>query len=117
MPTFCQYISGCISLDLACRLSAFQEFGDVADPDPYATNKYLVKEINRFNLAYLHMVEPRASGAEDTAGQFQDQDLGPFRKLFNGPFMAAGGANCFHMCYIFHCEAVSYVRHSTAILC
>ncbi|KAL0021784.1 hypothetical protein WJX79_010845 [Trebouxia sp. C0005] len=75
------------------RLSAFQEFGDVADPDPYATNKYLIKEINRFNLAYLHMVEPRASGAEDTAGQFEDQDLSPFRKLFNGPFMAAGGYN------------------------
>lgn len=102
---------------LCCRLSAFQEFGDVADPDPYATNKYLIKEINRFNLAYLHMVEPRASGAEDTAGQFEDQDLSPFRKLFNGPFMAAGAAIYCFMGSIHHCEALGYVQHSIGVLC
>lgn len=75
-----------------CRLSAFQEFGDVADPDPYATNNYLVEQLNAFNLAYLHMVESRANGASDTEGQFQEQSLAPFRKLFKGPFMAAGEA-------------------------
>ena len=71
-------------------MSAFQEFGDVADPDPYATNEYLVKQLNGLNLAYLHMVEPRANGATDSTGEFQHQSLAPFRKLFNGPFLAAG---------------------------
>ena len=62
----------------------------MADPDPYATNKYLVKQLNKFNLAYLHMVKPRTSGATDTEGAHQDHDLTLFRKLFIGTFMAAG---------------------------
>ena len=62
----------------------------MADPSPYATNEYLVKQLNKFKLAYLHMVEPRANGATDTEGSHQDQDLTPFRQLFKGTFMAAG---------------------------
>ena len=38
----------------------------MADPDPYATNEYLVKKLNGLSLAYLHMVEPSASHATNT---------------------------------------------------
>lgn len=90
---------------ITCRLSAFQVFGDVADPDPYATNEYLIKQLNRLNLAYLHMLEPRASGgAEDRIGQHQDETLAPFRKLFNGPFIAAGTFYCLWACSYIMCS-------------
>ena len=77
------------TLIVPCRLSAFQEFGDVADDDPFATNEYLVQQLNRFGLAYLHMVEPRVTGAADNEEEHQHQSNAPFRKLFKGTFVAA----------------------------
>ncbi|CAK0770085.1 hypothetical protein CVIRNUC_003732 [Coccomyxa viridis] len=53
---------------------------------------YLVKELAKLKLVYLHCVEPRAQGhasVEPPPGQ----DLQKFRKVWPGPFLAAGGYN------------------------
>ncbi|MFP3344761.1 alkene reductase, partial [Halomonas sp. SIMBA_159] len=44
------------------RLSPGGTFGDMEDSNKEALFDYLVSELNRFNLAYLHLVEPRIKG-------------------------------------------------------
>lgn len=72
------------------RLSPYGEFGDVADDKPNATNRYLTQQLNKFGLAYLHMVEPRIAGNTEVEVSDSTFDLGHFRKLYNGTFIAAG---------------------------
>lgn len=62
----------------------------MADDKPNATNKYLTEQLNQFGLAYLHMVEPRIAGNADVEVSDTTFDLGHFRKLFKGTFIAAG---------------------------
>ena len=49
-----------------------------------------MKELNCFNLAYLHLVAPRTEGFGADENQ---PDLGAdfFRPIYNGPIMTAGG--------------------------
>lgn len=63
------------------------------DDKPNATNRYLTEQLNQFNLAYLHMVEPRIAGNEDVEVEDSTFDLNHFRKLFKGTFIAAGKAH------------------------
>ena len=72
------------------RLSPYGEFGDVGDDKPNETNRYLTEQLNKFNLAYLHMVEPRVAGNTDVEVGDSTFDLNHFRKLFKGTFIAAG---------------------------
>ncbi len=55
------------------------------DSDVMATYSYLITQLNRFNLAYLHFVE----GATGMSRAVPDNvDLQQLRRLFNGPYMA-----------------------------
>ena len=72
------------------RLSPSGTFSSMYDSNRAATFGYVVKELNRFNLAYLHLVAPRVEGF----GSAEDQpDLGAdfFRPIFNGTIITAGG--------------------------
>ncbi|MBD2178050.1 alkene reductase [Pseudanabaena sp. FACHB-1998] len=74
------------------RLSPSGTFNSMYDSNRVATFGYAVKELNRFNLAYLHLVAPRVEGF----GSAEDQpDLGAefFRPIFNGTIITAGGYN------------------------
>eukprot|EP00200_Dunaliella_tertiolecta_P006241 CAMPEP_0202350888 /NCGR_PEP_ID=MMETSP1126-20121109/7772_1 /ASSEMBLY_ACC=CAM_ASM_000457 /TAXON_ID=3047 /ORGANISM="Dunaliella tertiolecta, Strain CCMP1320" /LENGTH=396 /DNA_ID=CAMNT_0048942933 /DNA_START=150 /DNA_END=1340 /DNA_ORIENTATION=+ len=73
------------------RLSPFSTFNDATDSTPYATLIYLVEQLNiKFpNMAYLHMVEPRVDGVESK--EPGDTSLLPFRKIWKGPMISAGG--------------------------
>nr|WP_223807575.1 alkene reductase [Pseudanabaena sp. UWO311] len=74
------------------RLSPSGTFGSVYDSNRAVTFGYAVKELNRFNLAYLHLVAPRVEGF----GSAEDQpDLGAdfFRPIFNSTIITAGGYN------------------------
>ena len=75
---------------LGCRVTPYGTFGDVDDDQPNATYQYLTEQLNKFGLAYLHMVEPRISGNEDCEIQDKTFDLAQFRKLWKGAFIAAG---------------------------
>lgn len=64
----------------------------MACADPYKLYDYLISELNKFNLLYVHMVEPRI-GKNQSIIEVDSQKLNlkGFRKAFNGTFIAAGG--------------------------
>jgi N-ethylmaleimide reductase len=70
------------------RLSTTAPFNDMGDSDPAATFTAAVGELNRFGLAYLHVVEPVA-GDPVPAGAMPD--LRFFRKLWRGTLMGNKG--------------------------
>ena len=60
--------------------------------DPYPLYTYLLKELNKFNLLYVHMVEPRIGKTMNVIEVDDSQkSLKPFKKLSNASFIAAGG--------------------------
>jgi N-ethylmaleimide reductase len=72
------------------RLSPSGTFGSMSDSDPSTTYGYAVDRLNAFDLAYLHLIEPRISG------NVQIADAAPvacasLRPAFAGPIIAAGG--------------------------
>uniref|UniRef100_A0A6N2ME68 NADH:flavin oxidoreductase/NADH oxidase N-terminal domain-containing protein n=1 Tax=Salix viminalis TaxID=40686 RepID=A0A6N2ME68_SALVM len=71
------------------RLSPHVNYKESGDSDPEALGLYMVKSLNKYSIAYCHMVEPRMKiGAENT--KFSESLL-PMRKAFNNTFMVAGG--------------------------
>jgi N-ethylmaleimide reductase len=74
------------------RLSPANRHGDIDDANRWETYSYAVRELNKRNLAYLHLVSPRVDGAEDAETKI---DLGPerFRPLITGNtrLIVAGG--------------------------
>ncbi|KAJ1254193.1 hypothetical protein BS78_K107100 [Paspalum vaginatum] len=72
------------------RLSPFVDFTDCVDSDPVALGHYMVQQLNKHEgFLYCHMVEPRMA-IVDGRRQIPHRLL-PFRKAFNGTFIAAGG--------------------------
>ncbi|XP_078176790.1 putative 12-oxophytodienoate reductase 11 [Carex rostrata] len=71
------------------RLSPFTDYMECFDSDPQALGLYMVQSLNKFNILYCHMVEPRMAIVD---GRYQvPHRLLPMRKAFNGTFVAAGG--------------------------
>jgi N-ethylmaleimide reductase len=70
------------------RLSPTNPFNDMADSNPAATLATAVAELNRFGLAYLHVVEPAAS---DPVADGELPDIRFFRKLWCGALMGNKG--------------------------
>ena len=66
------------------RLSPTGSFNTMSDSDPVATFSYATRELDRFGLAYLHVVEPLAPRAEMPVAPL-------LRPLFHGPFILNGG--------------------------
>jgi len=67
------------------RLSPTGTFNGMSDSDPAATFGYATRELDRFGLAYLHVVEPIGSPEPWVAPQL--------REAFRGPFILNGGFN------------------------
>jgi N-ethylmaleimide reductase len=70
------------------RLSPAAAFNDMADGHPAATFSTAVNELNRFGLAYLHIVEPIAG---DTVPAGEMPDIRFFRKIWRGVLMGNKG--------------------------
>ncbi|KAM0918145.1 hypothetical protein ACQ4PT_008789 [Festuca glaucescens] len=72
------------------RLSPFVDYMDCYDSDPHALGSYMVQQLNKHQgFLYCHMVEPRMAIVD---GRRQIlHGLLPFRKAFNGTFIAARG--------------------------
>lgn len=66
------------------RISPTGTFNSMSDSDPQALFNYLVKQLNAFNLAYLHVVEQFGGGLDEKF------DFAALRQLFNGAYMANG---------------------------
>ncbi len=70
------------------RLSPLQPFNDMYDSQPEETFSHVVKELNRFSLAYLHITE---MGKDNPGAAGPAFDLGKLRKLWHGVYMTNGG--------------------------
>lgn len=64
------------------RLSPLSGYNDMSDSDPATTFGYAAGALNRFGLAYLHVIEPAGT---------PDGVAGLLRERFQGPFMLNGG--------------------------
>ncbi|MBN3834439.1 alkene reductase [Burkholderia sp. Ac-20344] len=74
------------------RLGPSGSFGDMSDSDPVALFTHVVKELDRLDLAYLHLIEPRIAG--NSADESRDQNpiaARLFRQSYRGVIIAAGG--------------------------
>ncbi len=75
------------------RISPYGTFNDMKDSDPLKLFSYFIEALNKRNIAFLDVVEPRAS----TAGGGDQLNLSApctseiFKSKFKGPFISAGG--------------------------
>lgn len=74
------------------RLSPSSTFQDMKDSNPEALFNYVVAQLDRFSLAYLHIVEPRIKGSHDDFTP-KKVELGAahFRPFYRGTLISAGG--------------------------
>ena len=63
----------------------------MADSSPDATGAYVAEALNRFGLAYLHVIEPRINGSEAIKEGLEPSAAVKLRKIFKGRILAAGG--------------------------
>lgn len=73
---------------VAIRLSPVSTVNDIIDSQPMQTFSYLVEQLNRFNLAYLHCVEGVTTVTRDIPSEFSFKKI---RQLFNGLYVANNG--------------------------
>jgi N-ethylmaleimide reductase len=70
------------------RLSPTNPFNDMTDSNPATTFATAVRELNRFGLAYLHVVEPVA---DDPVPAGEMPDIAFFRRLWRGALIGNKG--------------------------
>ncbi|KAI5430906.1 hypothetical protein KIW84_035156 [Lathyrus oleraceus] len=70
------------------RLSPFAEHSECGDSSPKELGLYMVNALNKYNLLYCHMVEPRIKSAFEVVDN-SPHSLVPMRKAFNGTFIVA----------------------------
>ena len=78
---------------VAVRLSPHGNLGGLSDSDTVTHFSYVIGELSKRGLAYLHLIEPRASsaGIADTASIDSADNAALFRHLYDGPMITAGG--------------------------
>jgi N-ethylmaleimide reductase len=72
---------------IGVRLSPTNSYNDMLDRDPAATFTQAAKELNRFGLAYLHVVETVAKDSSATQMRIAPR----MRAAFDGPLILNGG--------------------------
>jgi N-ethylmaleimide reductase len=75
------------------RLSPYGIANGSGEPNPMPLYTYVVQSRNPFGLAYLHLIEPRSSGAGRAEVNHQNvpSAMVLFRPIWNGVLIAAGG--------------------------
>jgi N-ethylmaleimide reductase len=73
------------------RISPSGTFNDMHDSNPEALFSYVADALNRFGLAYLHLIEPRVDGNETLEENSTHLTAGFFRRIFHGTLLSAGG--------------------------
>ncbi|KAJ4391816.1 hypothetical protein N0V93_005436 [Gnomoniopsis smithogilvyi] len=70
------------------RLSPFSTFQDMKMADPKPQFAYLVTELNKLNIAFVHLVESRVAGNVDIE---EGEKLDFLVDIWSGPLLLAGG--------------------------
>jgi N-ethylmaleimide reductase len=73
------------------RLGPSGTWASMSDSNPEQTFGYVAEQLNRFGLAYLHIIEPRIVGGEAPIEGRPPVAAAQIRKLFKGAIIAAGG--------------------------
>jgi N-ethylmaleimide reductase len=73
------------------RLGPSGTWGGMSDSDPVALFTYAAEQLNQFDLAYLHLIEPRVFGNVDRDDLVVPVAAAQLRQVFKGPIIAAGG--------------------------
>jgi len=76
---------------LGVRLSPFGQYGGIHDTRPGELFTYVIKQLNKRNLAYLHLIEARGSemGLTDELHADALNNAVLFRSEFEGPLISA----------------------------
>ncbi|MEK9719765.1 MAG: alkene reductase, partial [Quisquiliibacterium sp.] len=74
------------------RLTPFGIANDSGEDDPMPLYSYIIGELNKLQLAYLHLIEPRASGAgqREVDHQGVPSAIELFREQWNQVLIGAG---------------------------
>ena len=77
------------------RLSPYGTFNDMSDSSPVELFSYVIEQLSAKNIAYLHLIEPRAStaGGSDAVNNSAPNVGSIFKKLCKMPVISAGGYN------------------------
>jgi N-ethylmaleimide reductase len=75
------------------RLTPSGTFNSISDSDPETLFDHVVDSLNRYKLAYLHLVEPRVRGGTTLKEDAPPVAAARLRKIYRGPIIAAGGFN------------------------
>lgn len=70
------------------RLSPFTPANGASESDPMATYGKIIPELNRYGLAYLHMIEGATGGSRELE---PGESVTALRALFEGAYMANNG--------------------------
>jgi len=75
------------------RLSPHGSFGDMSDSNTTALFTHVIGEVSKRGIAYLHLIEPRATlaGGSDASDDSAPDVIAQYRGLFKGKVIAAGG--------------------------
>jgi len=73
------------------RLGPSGTWASMSDSNPERTFGYVADQLNRFKLAYLHIIEPRIVGAEAPVEGKPPIAAANLRKVFKGTIIVAGG--------------------------
>lgn len=77
---------------VAVRIGPSGRFGDMSDSDPEGLFTYVARQLNKLNLAYLHLIEPRIVGVSEDETRDQDTVASRLiRQYYKGVIIAAGG--------------------------
>lgn len=78
---------------IGVRLSPYGSFNDIGDSDPIALFNAAITKLNAYQLAYVHMIEPRSStaGGNDRVDAAAPITSEIFRAAYQGGFISAGG--------------------------
>jgi len=75
------------------RLSPYGTFSDMGDSDPVALFSYVLEQLSKRGIAYVHIVEPRVgnAGADTPIDSDAPKTAEIFRRAFKGVLISAGG--------------------------
>lgn len=98
------------------RLSPYGRANDSGEADPIPLYSYVVGQLQPLGLAYLHLIEPRASGAGQREVDHKDVPSGAelFRPLWDGCLITAGNftsESAEEMVAAGHADAIAFGRY------
>jgi N-ethylmaleimide reductase len=78
---------------IGVRLSPYGAFNDMNDSNPIELFSYVLEELNKKQVAFVHVIEPRSTsaGGNDNISPDAPCTSQLFRNKFNGVFISAGG--------------------------